>query len=88
MTKSIMNVDVADIQNLKDPLDNVPSGLLSNGKLVPLISVHVRANIKDFVGEVVVFQEYKNDSHLPIEAKYVFPLDDMAAVCGFEGTFK
>ena len=33
---------------------------------------------------MVVLQAYKNKSSVPIEAKYVFPLDDMAAVCGFE----
>ena len=34
--------------------------------------------------QVVVMQEYTNDNNAPIEAKYVFPLNDMAAVCGFE----
>ena len=29
--------------------------------------------------QVIVFQAYKNNSTAPIEAKYVFPLDDMAA---------
>lgn len=29
--------------------------------------------------QVVVLQSYKNNSSVPIEAKYVFPLDDMAA---------
>ena len=29
--------------------------------------------------QVIVFQAYKNNSSSPIEAKYVFPLDDMAA---------
>lgn len=37
-----------------------------------------------FLLQVVVFQTYTNQSHVPIEAKYVFPLDDKAAVCGFE----
>lgn len=41
--------------------------------------------LKYFVwSQVVVLQEYSNKSNKPIEAKYVFPLDDMAAVCGFE----
>ena len=31
------------------------------------------------VVQVVVLQAYKNFSKRPIEAKYVFPLDDMAA---------
>ena len=34
--------------------------------------------------QVVVLQAYKNNSKKAIEAKYVFPLDDTAAVCGFE----
>ena len=29
-------------------------------------------------------QAYANHSRQPVEAKYVFPLDDSAAVCGFE----
>ena len=29
-------------------------------------------------------QEYVNNSSRAIEAKYVFPLDDKAVVCGFE----
>lgn len=37
-----------------------------------------------FLLQVVVFQTYTNQSHVPIEAKYIFPLDDKAAVCGFE----
>ena len=34
--------------------------------------------------QVVVLQEYHNKSSTAIEAKYVFPLGDGAAVCGFE----
>ena len=34
--------------------------------------------------QVIVLQSYKNHSNTTIEAKYVFPLDDEAAVCGFE----
>ena len=32
-----------------------------------------------FFPQVIVFQQYNNNSSTPIEAKYVFPLDDMAA---------
>ena len=31
-----------------------------------------------------MLQSYKNHSNTTVEAKYVFPLDDEAAVCGFE----
>lgn len=37
-----------------------------------------------FLLQVVVFQTYTNQSRVPIEAKYIFPLDEKAAVCGFE----
>lgn len=45
-------------------------------------------NIYCIVFQVVVFQTYENETENPIEAKYVFPLDDTAAVCGFEAFIK
>jgi hypothetical protein len=33
---------------------------------------------------VDITQEYVNNEVCPIEASYVFPLDERAAVCGFE----
>jgi len=41
-------------------------------------------NIFKFILQVVIMQAYANHSTKAIEAKYVFPLDDSAAVCGFE----
>ena len=38
-----------------------------------------------FVFQVIVLQEYTNNhEYKSIEAKYVFPLNEMSAVCGFE----
>ena len=34
--------------------------------------------------KVVLYQVYHNTSSIPIEAKYVFPLDENSTVCGFE----
>ena len=34
--------------------------------------------------QVVVLQSYTNESNSAIEAKYVFPLEAAAVVCGFE----
>ncbi|CAF3765986.1 unnamed protein product [Rotaria sp. Silwood1] len=56
----------------------------SSGKLVPLKSFHIRAQIVDVTVEVVLYQVYHNTSSIPIEAKYVFPLDENSTVCGFE----
>ncbi|XP_068123023.1 protein mono-ADP-ribosyltransferase PARP4-like isoform X2 [Hyperolius riggenbachi] len=55
-----------------------------DGKQIPLESIYVKARLMDLAAQVIIFQTYKNHSLIPIEAKYVFPLDSTAAVCGFE----
>jgi poly [ADP-ribose] polymerase len=58
----------------------VKPGLRFEGDiLVPLQCVHIRAKLLDLCAKVVVMQVYNISSSKPIEAKYVFPLDDMAA---------
>lgn len=37
-----------------------------------------------FHEKVILYQVYRNTSSTPIEAKYVFPLDENSTVCGFE----
>ncbi|CAN9498563.1 unnamed protein product [Ophioblennius macclurei] len=67
------------------PLKDATAGLLdSGGQQLPLKAVHVKCRLMDLLSQVVVFQSYTNKSAVAIEAKYVFPLDDSAAVCGFE----
>ena len=62
-----------------------PSGLLTtDGVEVPLVGVSVRAEIRDYACRVVLSQRFRNDETQPIEAVYKFPLDEGAAVCGFE----
>ncbi|XP_010284016.1 PREDICTED: poly [ADP-ribose] polymerase 4-like, partial [Phaethon lepturus] len=68
--------------NLSNPLKTGLQDRLGNP--VPLEGVYIKARIIDFVAQVVMFQTYTNQNSKPIEAKYVFPLDDKAAVCGFE----
>lgn len=63
-------------------------GLVAGGTAIPLRSVKVQAKILDMVAEVVLYQEYVNAQANEIEAKYVFPLDEKAAVCGFEAFIK
>ncbi len=60
------------------------AGLMSkSGIAIPLKAVHVRAQLLDMVGKVVVLQHYHNNSRTPIEAKYVCPLDEMAGKFSF-----
>jgi hypothetical protein len=67
-----------------------PSGLLIVPRAgetpapIPLEGVRVEARIRDFCARVTVSQRYRNTEDAPLEAVYVFPLDEGAAVCGFE----
>uniref|UniRef100_K1PUC2 Poly [ADP-ribose] polymerase 4 n=1 Tax=Magallana gigas TaxID=29159 RepID=K1PUC2_MAGGI len=84
-TLSESSIDISDVHDVTDPLTKVKAGLVSNDDTpVTLLEAHIRAKLIDLAGEVVVLQEYHNNSDQALEAKYVFPLDDMAAVCGFE----
>ena len=51
---------------------------------VPLAGVSIEAEITTLCARVAVTQRYVNRESTPIEATYVFPLDEGAAVCGFE----
>ncbi|XP_047457616.1 protein mono-ADP-ribosyltransferase PARP4 isoform X5 [Mugil cephalus] len=73
------------VEHVKNPMEDVKAGLLnSSGQQLPLQAVHVKCKLMDLLSQVVIFQKYTNQSSEAIEAKYVFPLDDSAAVCGFE----
>uniref|UniRef100_A0A803T0M7 Poly [ADP-ribose] polymerase n=1 Tax=Anolis carolinensis TaxID=28377 RepID=A0A803T0M7_ANOCA len=73
----------------QDKREKVISGLLDrSGNPIPLKNLHIKGKIIDFAGQIVIFQTYENQTDSPIEAKYVFPLDDTAAVCGFEAFIK
>nr|XP_019605170.1 PREDICTED: poly [ADP-ribose] polymerase 4 [Rhinolophus sinicus] len=86
-TPEVSNFSKVEDYQLPDsrPSSSIKAGLQDiSGNLVPLEDVHIKGKIIDFIAQVVVFQTYTNQSHVPIEAKYIFPLDDKAAVCGFE----
>ncbi|HEU4893672.1 MAG TPA: VIT domain-containing protein [Vicinamibacterales bacterium] len=61
------------------------AGLFTGTKTaVPLTGVAVDAEISNLCARVTVVQRYVNNEAKPIEAVYVFPLDEASAVCGFE----
>jgi hypothetical protein len=60
------------------------TGLLAAGQPVPLLGVNLEAEVRDFASRVVMTQRYRNAESQPIEAVYVFPLEEGAAVSGFE----
>ncbi|EDV19935.1 uncharacterized protein TRIADDRAFT_32651, partial [Trichoplax adhaerens] len=79
-----VQIDVNELQN--NQLNKLTEAGLktSNSETLPLTDVHFRVKLLDLASEVVVLQRYYNNSNNSIEAKYVFPLDERAAVCGFE----
>src|SRR5262245_29655267 len=75
---------------MPDAATAAPTGLLiiprsaEEPAPVPLEGVRIEATIRDYCARVTVSQRYKNTETKPLEAVYVFPLDEGAAVCGFE----
>lgn len=53
-------------------------------RILPLKHTGVEAEISGFVAEVLVTQVFANDSEQPLEAVYVFPLPENAAVNAME----
>ena len=51
---------------------------------VPLRGVQVDAHIVDFIVRTAISQHFHNTNPFRFEASYVFPIDERAAVCGFE----
>ncbi|KAJ8409900.1 hypothetical protein AAFF_G00209410 [Aldrovandia affinis] len=85
LTSDLLAEGEEDSVVYKNPLEDVTAGLLdNNGQPLPLQAVHVKCKLMDLLTQVIIFQSYTNLSEVPIEAKYVFPLDESAAVCGFE----
>ncbi|XP_041352469.1 protein mono-ADP-ribosyltransferase PARP4-like isoform X2 [Gigantopelta aegis] len=86
VSSGITDIDLRDVQGVEDPLSKVKAGLIcdKHENAVDLRGVHIRARLVDLAAEVIVMQEYYNNLDDAVEAKFIFPLDDMAAVCGFE----
>ncbi len=71
-----------------DAATAMPAGLNSKhscGHLpVPLLGVRARAEIRGTAARLTLAQRFRNDSDLPLEAVYTFPLEEGSAVTGFE----
>ncbi|XP_059355827.1 protein mono-ADP-ribosyltransferase PARP4-like isoform X2 [Carassius carassius] len=77
--------DSEGLESTKNPLEEMNAGLLdSSGQKLPLKAVNVRCKLVDLLCQVIIFQTYTNQNDFSIEAKYVFPLEETAVVCGFE----
>ncbi|XP_036603073.1 von Willebrand factor A domain-containing protein 5A-like isoform X2 [Trichosurus vulpecula] len=62
-----------------------PCGLLTRSKQpVPLKSISVAVSICEFVADVSATLDYKNEEADPVEAFFVFPMDEDSAVYSFQ----
>ena len=64
----------------------VRTGLIvrDSGDAIPLDHVHVEAQVSDLTARVTVRQTYRNREDKPVEVVYVHPVEEGAAVCGFD----
>ncbi|XP_074158838.1 von Willebrand factor A domain-containing protein 5A-like isoform X2 [Sminthopsis crassicaudata] len=63
----------------------IPCGLLTNSKQpVPLKSISVDVSVHEFVADVSATLDYKNEEIKPVEAVFVFPMDEDSAVYSFQ----
>jgi Ca-activated chloride channel family protein len=69
---------------MPEPAAVLHGGLKTGDAPVPLLGVAIAAHVRDLDCKVTISQRYANREGQPIEAVYVFPLDEGAAVCGFE----
>ena len=53
---------------------------------VPLARVEAEVRVVDFIAEVRLTQEYVNREAVPIEARYLFPVEEESAVVEFGAT--
>ncbi len=58
-------------------------GLLARGAAVPLEGVRIEARLTGIAAEVTLTQRFRNTEAVDVEAVYVFPLEEGAAVSGF-----
>ncbi|XP_041512782.1 von Willebrand factor A domain-containing protein 5A-like [Microtus oregoni] len=62
-------------------------GLITGNKEpVPLKSISVTLSINDFVASVSATLNYENEEKVPLEAIFVFPMDEDSAVYSFEAS--
>jgi Ca-activated chloride channel family protein len=61
----------------------IKGGLIVNGQTIPLKGVLINATLSGVCAEVTVTHRYTNEESTDVEAVYVFPLDEGAAVSGF-----
>src|SRR6516164_11014934 len=79
--RNVMSIDIAplDTEDAAEPDAGLGTLATSRGNL-PLDAVDVRASITGLSASVELTQGFRNPFDIPLEATYIFPLPDRAAV--------
>lgn len=75
-----------DAQTQRDPGESGLGALRTERGSLPLDRIGIRADIMGLTSRVEVTQDFVNTFDVPLEASYVFPLPDRAAVTGMRMT--
>jgi Ca-activated chloride channel homolog len=86
MTLSVTSMDPGEISRIKVLPDSGFGMLRTDRGALPLDRLDVRARISGLVARTVVRTEFVNVHDVALEATYVFPLPDRAAVTGMTMT--
>ena len=87
MSKEISIISQGEMEALQSSRNDTGFGaLLTSAGALPLAAVDVHARIDGLIAEVVLTQSFVNAHSEPLEATYIFPLPDRAAVTDFHMT--
>ncbi len=84
MTQPLPQLTDDDLKSCSTPADEPGFGALKTDRgVLPLEAMDVRARLDGLLSEVTVRQTFVNAFAEPLEATYIFPLPDRAAVTSF-----
>ncbi|MEP5759956.1 MAG: VIT and VWA domain-containing protein [Litoreibacter sp.] len=70
--------------DIDDVAGRITADLAGTTYELPMLDSKIDVNIDGDMATVEVTQSFINDAHLPLEAEYLFPLNQLAAVYGME----
>ncbi len=83
MIRAVTLLDEAAVAQPTD-LEKAGFGALETERgCLPLVALAVRAHVAGLLADVTVRQTFRNSLEVPLEATYIFPLPDRAAVTSF-----
>jgi Ca-activated chloride channel homolog len=87
MTTHVDLMTADELARHADPIDDAGTGTLGTERgNLPLDEIDVRARITGLATEMELTQSFRNTFDEPLEATYIFPLPDRAAVTGLRMT--